>query len=76
MPTKHLRFSIVLEPLLLKAVAKLARQDSVSLSLKVRDLVRDALELYEDSYLSKVAQAREKSSSRSKALSHDQIWAA
>ena len=74
MPTKNPRINVVLEGPLFKAVSRLARRERVSLSLKVRDLVREAMDLYEDEYLSGVAQARESSFHRSKALSHNQMW--
>ena len=74
MPTKNPRINVVLEGPLFKAVSKLAHKEGVSLSLKVRDLVREAIELYEDEYLSTLAQTREASFRRSKALSHDQMW--
>ena len=48
MPTKNPRVNVVLEKPLYKAIARLAKQDGVSMSLKVRDLVREALELEED----------------------------
>lgn len=74
MPTKNPRINVVLEGPLFKAVSRLARKEGVSLSLKVRDLVREAIELYEDQYLTALAQSREASFRRSKALSHDQMW--
>lgn len=74
MPAKNPRVNVVLEAPLFEAVSKLARKEGVSLSLKVRDLVREAIDLYEDEYLSAIAGAREKSFTRSKALSHDQVW--
>ena len=74
MPTKNPRINVVFEAPLFQAVSKLARKEGVSLSLKVRDLVREAVELYEDEYLSALAQAHEASFHHSKALSHDQVW--
>ncbi len=74
MPAKNPRVNVVLEAPLFEAVARLAKKDGVTLSLKVRDLVREAVELYEDEYLASVAAEREKSFVRSKALSHGQIF--
>ena len=74
MPAKNPRINVVLEGPLFKAVSKLAHKEGVSLSLKVRDLVREAIELYEDEYLAAMAQSRETSFHRPKALSHGQIW--
>jgi hypothetical protein len=74
MPAKNPRINVVLEAPLFDAVSRLAKREKVSLSLKVRDLVREAIELYEDQYLSEFAKAREKSFGRSKRLSHEQVW--
>lgn len=74
MPTKHPRVNVVLEKPLYKDVERIAGRDGVSLSLKVRDLVKEALEIEEDIALSHVAEAREKSFDRKKALRHDEVW--
>jgi hypothetical protein len=74
MPAKNPRINIVLEEPLYKVIARLAQDDHVSLSLKARDLIREALELYEDRLLSSIAEAREKTFRHSKALTHDQVW--
>lgn len=42
--------------------------------MKVRDLVKAALELEEDLTLTKVAEEREQSFDRSAALTHEQVW--
>jgi hypothetical protein len=74
MPAKNPRVNVVLEAPLYEAVGRLAKKEGVSLSLKVRDLVREAVELYEDEYLVAVASEREKTFHRSKALSHASVW--
>ena len=74
MPTKLPRLNVVLEPPIYRSVRQLAKQDGVSLSLKARDLIRDALELYEDAYWAKKAHARMKNFKLSDALTHDQVW--
>ncbi len=48
MPSKNPRVNAVLEEPLFRAVQVLARREGVSLSQKVRDLVREAVELAED----------------------------
>jgi len=58
MPSAHPRINTVLEPPLYKAVKRLADRDRVSLSQKVRDLVRDALELLEDAALEELVAER------------------
>lgn len=74
MPTKHPRLNVVLEKPVLESVERLAKRDGVSLSMKARDLIREALELYEDAYLAERAQERMKTFVRSKALTHEQVW--
>lgn len=74
MPTISPRVNVVLEKPLFVRLKKLAAKDGVSLSTKVRDLIREALEEYEDAYLVRLAEEREKTFDRSKALTHDQVW--
>jgi len=74
MPTKNPRVNVVLEKPLYANVERLAKRDGVSLSLKVRDLVREALEMEEDIALAQFAESREKSFSRKKSLKHDEVW--
>ena len=75
MPTKQPRLNIVLERPVFRLVERLAARDGVSLSLKARDLIREALELHEDAYLAERAHERAKTFVRSKALTHEQVWA-
>ena len=74
MPTKNPRLNVVLDPLLYAALNKLAKLEGISLSLKARDLLKEALEIEEDLYWEKVAQAREKTFLPRKTLSHKDIW--
>ena len=74
MPTKNPRVNVVLEKPLYESVRRLAEKEEVSLSLKIRDLVRHALEAEEDAALAQFAEEREKSFKRSRALSHKQAW--
>lgn len=74
MPTNNPRLNVVLEPSLYAAILKLARREGVSLSLKARDLIRQALEFCEDIYWVKQVKVREKTFSRKKALTHKQVW--
>ncbi len=73
MPTPNPRINVVLERPLYRAVEYLARRDQVSLSTKMRDLVREALELAEDVQLATLAEHRERSFSHKAALSHEHI---
>lgn len=74
MPTKNPRVNVVLEKPLYESVRRLAEKEDVSLSLKIRDLVREALEAEEDAALAQFAEEREKSFKRSRALTHKQVW--
>ena len=76
MPAKNFRVNVVLEPPLYEALRRLARREGASLSLKARDLLREALEAYEDFTLSHIAEQREQTFDRSRALSHRDILGA
>ena len=58
MPTKLPRLNIVLDSSTDEYLGKLAKKEGVSKSLKARDLIREALETYEDMYWSKLAEER------------------
>jgi len=60
MPSAHPRINTVLEPPVYRTVKRLAVKDGVSLSQKVRDLVREALDLLEDAALEEVVNQRRK----------------
>jgi hypothetical protein len=74
MPTKNPRVNVVLEKPLYESVRRLAEKEDISLSLKIRDLVREALEAEEDAALAQFAEERERSFKRSRALTHKQVW--
>jgi metal-responsive CopG/Arc/MetJ family transcriptional regulator len=74
MPTKNPRVNVVLEKPLYEAVCRLAEKEKISLSLKIRDLVREALEAEEDAALAAFAEEREKTFHRSRGLTHKQVW--
>jgi hypothetical protein len=73
MAAKNPRVNAVLEPALYERVEILAKRDGVSLSQKVRDLVRDALELLEDEGLESRVEARRRSAPRSRWVSHLEV---
>ena len=74
MPTQNPRINVVLNNLLYQDIRLLAEKDNVSLSAKVRDLLKEALEIQEDVALSGFAEEREKSWNDSKVLTHDDVW--
>jgi hypothetical protein len=61
MPAKNPRINVVLDDLLYRNVRLLAERDRVSLSTKVKDLLREAIETQEDIGLGMFAQERERS---------------
>ncbi len=74
MATKNPRLNVVLEPTLMKGVDHLAKAQGVSLSTMARDLIKEALDIYEDGQWQKIAQKRETTFSHKKSLSHDEVW--
>ena len=74
MATKNPRLNVVLEPKLYTVVEKLAKRDGTSLSLKARDLIKEALEYDEDIYWLEEAQKREKTFQKKTGLSHKEVW--
>ncbi len=74
MSGKNPRINVVLEKPLYDVIERFAKREGVSLSLKVRDLVKEALEIEEDIALSQFAEEREKTFSKKKSLKHDEVW--
>jgi hypothetical protein len=74
MPTRNPRINDVLEKPLYEAIRRIAKKEGVSISLKTRDLLREALEIHEDRILESIAFEREKTFNRKHALTHDAIW--
>ena len=74
MPVKNPRINVVLEKPLYRTIERLASRDGVSLSLKVRDLVKEAIEMEEDIALSAFAAKREKMLTKGKSLKHSEVW--
>jgi len=72
--TKNPRINIVLEKPLYNAIKKIAKKEGISISLKARDFIREALETHEDMVLNEIAGKREKTLSKQKALSHEYVW--
>ncbi|MFA5793908.1 MAG: antitoxin, RHH family protein [Candidatus Brocadiia bacterium] len=74
MSAKNPRINVVLDRPIYQAIRKLAHDDGVSLSYKVRDLVSMSLEYFEDVVLTGVAEERERTFNRKKALTHRQVF--
>lgn len=74
MPATNPRINVVLEKPVYDSIRRLAKRDGVSMSMKVRDLVNESIEIEEDVALSAIAEEREKTYRRNKALTHDDVW--
>jgi hypothetical protein len=74
MPAKNPRVNVVLERPLYDLVSRWARRDGISLSLKVRDVIRAAAETEEDAVLAAIGAERERTFRRRAALTHAQVW--
>ena len=73
MAAKNPRVNAVLEPAVYERVETLAKREGVSLSQKVRDLVRDALELVEDEGLESRVETRRRTAAKSRWVSHLEV---
>jgi len=74
MPARNPRVNVVLEKPPYEAVDHLAKEEGVSLSTAVRDLVKEVIEIREDIDLARFAETRERILRRSRALSHKDVW--
>lgn len=75
MPAKNPRINVVFEPVLYNAVRTFAIRDGMSLSLKVRDMVREAVEIMEDEFWDAAAEKNYKKYLKTKkAVSHNNFW--
>jgi hypothetical protein len=73
-PVKNPRINVVLEKPLYNTIERLANREGISLSLKVRDLVKEALEIEEDIALSSFAEKRDKTFSKEKSIKQSEVW--
>jgi hypothetical protein len=74
MPTKNPRVNIVVEPPLYGAMRDLATIQGVSMSTLARDLIREAMDLREDTALAAFADERMKTFDIKGALFHEDVW--
>ena len=74
MPATNPRVNVVLDEPVYQGLRRWARLEGVSLSLKVRDLVKEALDTEEDRALSRLADRRITTFDRKKAKTHRQTW--
>ena len=72
---KTQRALVMLAPKVLKIIKGIAKEKKASVSCVCHDLIHKSLELFEDSYLDKLATFREKEFNWKKnGLSHDNVW--
>lgn len=74
MPAKNPRINVVLEKPLYNALHDLAEEQGLSLSMLMRNLAKEALELREDRALADFAAQREEDFDRARALTHEEVW--
>jgi len=74
MPTKNPRINVALEKPVYSTIEKLAHERGLSLSMVTRDLIREALEIHEDTVLVQVAEKREATLAGRNVLSHGEVW--
>lgn len=74
MATAHPRLMVVLEPMLYRWVKTCSKKEGLSLSAKLRDLIREAYESYEDRFWAKEAEKRMARFDRKKFLTHEEFW--
>ncbi len=74
MPAKSPRLNVVLDKEIFEVLDEISRKKGISRSLLARDLIKEALELYEDIYWDKAAGKRDESFALESSLSHDEVW--
>jgi hypothetical protein len=74
MATKNPRINVVLEKPIYESIETMAKRDKTSLSSEVNYLVREAIELYEDTALAKIADSRARNPKKKKLLTHKEVW--
>ena len=71
---KNPRINVVFEKPLYEIIQKRAKKEGSSMSLVVRDMVKEAMEIHEDIGLAKFAEEREKTYSKNKSFTHKEVW--
>ncbi len=74
MSTKNPRINVMLEEPVYMAVRKLAEKENISLSLLIRDMVKEQMEKHEDIYLAAIANERKKTATKKNMISADAFW--
>ncbi len=74
MPTTKPRVNVALEKPMYEEVRELAQRNGNTLSLEIRDLIREALAIEEDRVLAKWAGDRLRTFQPQRALKHNVVW--
>lgn len=74
MSTKHPRYNFTCDEEMANALKALAEYEDKSISAVAKELIAEALELREDFYLSKLAEAAEKASKGKPTKTHEEVW--
>ena len=74
MTTKHPRLMVTLDSPIFHWVKEMAQKEGVSLSMRVRDFLREIYEQYEERYWAKTGEKRLKTFRAKSAVSHAKAW--
>lgn len=74
MTTKNPRINVVLEQPIYNAIKKLSKKYKISMSMVIRDMVKEEIENFEDSYLGEIANCREKTLKSNQLITHKEFW--
>lgn len=74
MPAKNPRINVSVEKPIYSIIETLAKEKGVSISMVTRDLIKEALEIYEDAFLTDFAEERKKTFDKDRSLSHEEVW--
>jgi len=74
MTTKNPRINVVLEQPIYNAVRKLSKKYKISMSMVIRDIVKEEIENFEDSFLGAIASNREKTLKSDQLITHKEFW--
>lgn len=74
MPTTKPRVNVALEKPLFQEIKELAERNGNTLSMQIRDLIYEALDIEEDRVLAKWAGDRARTFHSEKARHHDTVW--
>lgn len=74
MPAKNPRINVSVEKPLYAAIMDMAEDSGISMSMIVRDLIKEAMELKEDKTLAEWADRRMAGLKGRRLLKHEEVW--